>query len=84
VEVVGRVQGVWFRESLRRACERRGVAGWARNCPDGSVEAVLEGPAENVTAIIDWCHLGPPGADVDHVSVTDIDAQSLIGFAVRR
>jgi acylphosphatase len=43
MEVVGRVQGVWFRESLRRASERRGVAGWARNRPDGSLEAVLEG-----------------------------------------
>jgi acylphosphatase len=83
VQVTGRVQGVWFREALRRACERRGVAGWARNRPDGSVEAVLEGPAEDVDAIVDWCRLGPPDARVDDVAVTEIDPRSLSGFAVR-
>jgi len=41
----GRVQGVFFRDTLRRLAERHGVVGWARNTPDGTVEAVLEGEA---------------------------------------
>ena len=44
VRAHGRVQGVFFRDSVRREADRRGVAGWARNCSDGTVEAVFEGP----------------------------------------
>ena len=39
----GRVQGVWFRESMRREAERLDITGWVRNRLDGSVEAVVQG-----------------------------------------
>jgi acylphosphatase len=48
VLISGRVQGVFFRDSCRRLAEQHGVAGWVRNLPDGRVEAVFEGPAEDV------------------------------------
>jgi acylphosphatase len=60
LQILGRVQGVWFRESMRREAERLGVAGWVRNAPDGSVEAVVQGPDEAVDALIAWAHDGPP------------------------
>ena len=50
----GRVQGVFFRDSTRREAERRGVAGWARNTADGTVEAVFEGSPEAVDALVDF------------------------------
>ena len=49
--VHGRVQGVFFRDSTRECAERHGVAGWVRNRDDGTVEALLEGPAEAVQAV---------------------------------
>ena len=56
------VQGVWFREATRLEAERLGVRGWVRNCPDGSVEAVLEGDEPAVRELEAWCAKGPPSA----------------------
>ena len=47
----------------------RGVAGWARNSPEGNVEAVFEGPTEAVDALVAWVRRGPSGARVDDVTV---------------
>ena len=69
--IQGRVQGVWFRESMRIEAERLGVAGWVRNTPDGAVEAVIQGPAEAVDALIAWAHAGPPKARVERIVLTD-------------
>jgi acylphosphatase len=80
--VRGHVQGVFFRETTRREAERRGVTGWVRNQPDGSVEAVLEGEAEAVERVIERCRSGPPGARVDAVDVVDEAAEGLPAFEV--
>ena len=65
----GRVQGVWFRESMRREAERLGVMGWVRNTPDGAVEAVAQGSDEAVDALTSWAHAGPPQARVDRIEI---------------
>ena len=67
----GRVQGVWFRESMRREAERLGVTGWVRNTPDGSVEAVVQGPDAAVDTLIAWARIGPPQARVARIEQTD-------------
>lgn len=67
MKIEGRVQGVWFRESTRKKAQTLGVFGWVRNCPDGTVEAVAEGPEEKVKALVSWCHEGPPSARVNRV-----------------
>lgn len=69
----GRVQGVWFRESMRIEAERLKVAGWVRNTPDGAVEAVVQGPDSAVDAIIEWARKGPPQARVERIELSDAD-----------
>jgi len=69
VFISGRVQGVFFRYETRLRAIRNNVTGWIRNLPDGRVEAVFEGEKENVEAMIDFCHRGPPGAIVRKVEV---------------
>lgn len=68
--VKGRVQGVFFRESTQREAHQHHVSGWIRNLPDGDVEAVFEGEAESVEALIDFCKVGPPRARVTRSEVT--------------
>jgi acylphosphatase len=83
VVVHGYVQGVFFRDSLRRLADRHEVAGWARNCPDGTVEAVFEGRAEDVEQLVEFAGEGPRGASVERVEVEDEEPEGLSGFAVR-
>ena len=83
VVVHGDVQGVFFRETTRREAERRGVAGWVRNRPDGTVEAVFEGNAEAIERLVDFCHRGPRGAQVERVEALDEEPEGLSGFEVR-
>ncbi len=65
----GRVQGVFFRDSMRREAQRLGVSGWVRNCNDGSVEAVVQGEPAAVDGIVQWAHRGPARAHVDEVDI---------------
>lgn len=67
----GRVQGVWFRESMRMEAERLGVTGWVCNRSDGTVEAMVQGPPEAVEKIIQWAHRGPEAAFVAEVQITE-------------
>ena len=79
----GRVQGVFFRDTARQRAEAAGVAGWIRNTPDGTVEAVFEGKPEAVERMVEFCRRGPRGAEVSTVDVTDEEPEGLSGFEVR-
>jgi acylphosphatase len=82
VVVRGRVQGVWFRESARRRAEELGVSGWVRNNADGTVEAEVEGAADDVAVLVSWLGLGPPQAHVDSVAVEEQAPCGEPGFRV--
>jgi acylphosphatase len=83
VVVHGSVQGVFFRDSTRRRAESRGVTGWVRNCPDGTVEALFEGDPDAVDALVAFAREGPRGAQVKRVDVQDAPSEGLGGFEVR-
>jgi acylphosphatase len=83
VVVRGRVQGVAFRAAARAQATRLGVAGWVRNCADGSVEAELEGAPEAVEAMLAFCRRGPRSADVRDVTVSEATPQGALDFAIR-
>ena len=83
VRASGRVQGVFFRDSVRHEASTRGVAGWVRNRSDGTVEAVFEGPGDAVSALVDFCRAGPGNAQVDELDVESEEPEGLSGFDVR-
>jgi len=79
----GRVQGVFFRDSVRRRAESAGVAGWVTNRDDGAVEAVFEGHSEAVTAIVEFCRRGPGRAEVRELEVSEEQPEGLTAFRIR-
>ena len=79
----GRVQGVFFRDSVRQRAASEGVAGWVCNRADGAVEAVFEGEPERVERLVRFAQEGPRSADVRDVEVSDEPAEGLSGFEVR-
>ena len=79
----GRVQGVFFRDTLRRLAEQEEVAGWARNTWEGTVEAVLEGEEGAVDRLVEFARQGPESATVDRVEVSEEEPEGLSGFSIR-
>ena len=84
VRVIGLVQGVFFRAWTREQAVRLGVSGWVRNCPDGSVEAHLEGGEDEVRQLIERLGEGPPSAEVSKVDVEEVEPEEFHHFAVAR
>ena len=84
LSIRGRVQGVGYRDALCHEARARGVCGWVRNRADGSVEALLQGPAERVTLLIAWARIGPPGARVDELQVEAHDDEPRYAAFERR
>lgn len=68
--VHGMVQGVFFRANTIREAQTLGIRGFVRNLPDGSVEAVAEGPKKTLEEFVVWCQRGPDMARVDRVEVS--------------
>ena len=85
MRVTGQVQGVNFRSSTKAEADSLGLTGSVRNCPDSSVEVVIEGPEATVQQLVEWCHCGPVWARVDIMTVEwQAASGEFSGFAVRQ
>jgi acylphosphatase len=80
VRITGIVQGVGYRAWTERAARSRGLDGWVRNRRDGSVEALIAGPADKVDEMLAYFWRGPPSGRVDHVSSEPVAAPGQPGF----
>ena len=83
VYVSGQVQGVFFRVETAQRARALGLGGFVRNAPDGRVEAVFEGDAADVDAMVAWCRLGPPLAHVDEIEAADEAPAGETNFRIR-
>jgi acylphosphatase len=81
VVIRGRVQGIGYRAWTEVTALERGIEGWVRNRRDGSVEALLGGPEDEVAAMIAECRRGPPGARVDAIDQREATSDEI---ALRR
>jgi len=82
--VCGRVQRVAYRASFQRKSVGLGLCGWVRNRPDGAVEFFVQGPADDVQAILEWARVGPKLARVTEMSIRAADFDpALTGFEIR-
>lgn len=69
IKVSGLVQGVFFRRGAKAEAERRGLTGFARNEPDGSVRIVVEGEEGDLRKLVEWARVGTEFARVEKVEV---------------
>jgi acylphosphatase len=84
VFIKGRVQGVCFRAETRTNAQAHSLSGWARNLPDGRVEAVFEGQKNEVENMLRWCKSGPANALVTDVNVIREEFKNEFdGFSIR-
>lgn len=67
--VTGKVQGVFFRQSLKVMAKKNNIFGWVKNLKDGRVEAILEGDEDHIDRLLEWVHRGPANARVDDVEI---------------
>jgi acylphosphatase len=82
--VSGRVQGVGFRFFAERAAREAGVKGWVRNCPDGTVETMIEGEEAAVDGYLERLRKGPLGARVAWVTIEDVSPAAFHTFDITR
>lgn len=79
----GKVQGVFYRQSMKVEARKLGVSGWVRNLPDGSVEALLEGEPGSIDRLVEWARRGPAGSRVDSVETSEREPSGAQSFEVR-
>ena len=83
VIIIGRVQGVFFRDWTAQNANGLKLDGWVRNRADGTVEALFVGLDKNVDKIIELCHIGPPSAKVDEIDVIEAMGITKKGFVIK-
>lgn len=85
LRIHGDVQGVWYRGSMQAEAHRLGLHGWVRNCPDGDVEAEVEGDRDAVEQLVAWARRGPSLAHVTSVEIAWVaPCGERNGFAIVR
>ncbi len=82
--ISGRVQGVYYRQSTRREAISIGISGFVKNLPDGTVQVLATGTADQLEIFIAWCRQGPPLAEVTQLEITSIETQESEGFIICR
>jgi acylphosphatase len=81
-EVTGKVQGVFFRKSMKAQADMLGVSGWVRNTEAGSVEFLIVGAEAALAAMQKWLYVGPRLARVDAVDCGACQVENLAGFTI--
>jgi acylphosphatase len=84
IKVIGKVQGVFFRQSTQAIAINLGIKGTVKNCDDDSVEVIATGTKEQLEKLITWCKQGPPRAKVSDVTVQELSLQSFNNFSIIR
>ncbi len=82
--VEGRVQGVFFRKFVKDSALKFGVNGFIKNLHDGSVQCFCVGSERSLKNILEQIRVGPPGAKVEKVTVTNVELkEKFSSFQIR-
>jgi acylphosphatase len=84
ITVIGKVQGVFFRQSAKEKALAAGVSGYVSNQPDGTVLIIATGTSEQLGELITWCKTGPPRAEVISVDTRELPLEVFSRFTIER
>ena len=84
IVISGKVQGVFYRQSVKEVADKQGITGYVKNTADGDVFIVATGTREQLDQLVAWCHEGPSRARVEQVKVEEIAGQSFGSFSIHR
>lgn len=84
ITVIGKVQGVYYRQSARQKAQELGITGFVKNLPNGDVMLIATGNTEQLNALVAWCRKGPPAARVTNVQVIEEEAHHYDSFTISR
>jgi acylphosphatase len=84
INIIGRVQGVFFRQSAQEEATKLSIKGTVKNCEDDSVEIIATGTKEQLDKLVEWCRLGPPRAEVTEVTTQELSLQQFRNFSIIR
>lgn len=84
IQVFGKVQGVYYRQSTREKALDLGLCGTVQNLQDCSVIIHVEGDEEKIEQLIEWCHKGPIMAKVSEVKVSESTLKNYTSFEIIR
>jgi len=84
IQVLGKVQGVWFRASTKAKAQELNISGSVRNMKDGSVFIEAEGKEKNVDQFLEWCKVGPEMATVTEIQIRDSLVKHFVDFKILR
>src|SRR5438094_2473934 len=84
ITVSGLVQGVYYRQSAKEKALELGISGIVKNLPNGNVQILASGTADQLDELVHWCKQGPPHAKVNSVDVEEVDSQVFMGFVIQR
>ena len=84
INISGKVQGVFFRQSAKEKALELGISGLAKNLQDGNVQIIATGTPEQLATFTDWCKKGPPRADVTGVETTELPLKLFDHFTIIR
>ena len=82
LKILGKVQGVFFREGAREKANEFNITGFIKNLSDGTVYAEVEGKLDDLEKFIEWCHKGPEGAKIEKVKVEEEGLENFNEFRV--
>jgi acylphosphatase len=82
--VVGKVQGVYYRQAALEEANVLGITGWVRNLATGDVEALICGEEAQVELMCEWLWEGPPAAQVQNIETVSLSWQEYTTFMIRK
>lgn len=84
IQVIGKVQGVYFRASTQKIAENLTIFGTVQNQADGSVLIHAQGAEDQMNQFLTWLNHGPEWARVDELVISPIEQQELKNFRIIR